>query len=172
MACSSAILKGICNDCLPSMGGIKKIYLANYKENAFTVTDGKVSAIDSAVTWYDYYIRKNTASFTSTLNKDDANGSSYVSSEISIVFNRMETAKRIEMSALALADLVAIVEDANNVKWAFGVDAPVTCTAGGGETGTAKADRNAYTITLTAEDNTYPLELSDSVKIVPSNTCE
>lgn len=170
MACS-AILKGLCADCLPSIGGIKKLYIANFVDNAYTVSNGEVTAISENVEWYEYFIRKNTGSFTSTLNVDAANGTNYVSTEISVVFNKMETVKRIEMAALALADMLVVVEDENGIKWAFGADRPVTCTAGGGETGTAKSDANHYTLTLTDESDSYPFAIADNVTIATKNEC-
>ena len=38
----------------------------------------------------------------------------------------------------------------------------MAASAGTGETGTNKEDRNAYTITLTAENTDWPYELSDA----------
>lgn len=171
MAYCSAVLKGLCSDCASSVGGIKKVWIANYVDDAYTVSEGEVTGISTSVTWYEYAIRKNTGSFTSTLNKDEVNGTNYVSTEISLVFNKMETVKRIEMSALALTSMLVVVEDENGTKFAFGANRPVITTAGGGETGTAKGDANKYTITLTDESDTYPYTIASSVTITGSNTC-
>ena len=67
------------------------------------------------------------------------------------MFNRMETAKRVEISALAQNDLVVIVKYANGKYWLLGKDEAVNATAADGLTGTASADRNGYSITL--QDN-------------------
>lgn len=158
MACSQTIA-GLVNDCAKSMGGIKSVKLADYVEGAAQEADGKITGFTTGITWHDYYFRKNTGSMSSTLNIDDANGVNYVTTELALVFTKMDTAKRIEMTALATADVMAIVEDANGTKWFLGKDNPVTCSAGTGETGTAKGDGNRYTITLTDESETYPLEV-------------
>ena len=75
-----------------NLGGIKNIWRANYVENAAKVekdaTD--ISGFAEGVTWFKYPIRKGTASMTSTYNTS-TDGASYVSTELSIVFTRMET---------------------------------------------------------------------------------
>jgi hypothetical protein len=160
MAYCSQTLTGLTTDCNNNVGGIRIAYIANYVEDAFTVSGGAISAIDSAITWYEYNFRKETGNFTSTLNVDAANGVNYVSSEINLVFSRMETLKRIEMKALSLGDLMVIVKDSNDKYWAFGVEEPVTASAGTGETGTARGDGNKYSITLSDIQASFPMELT------------
>ena len=163
MACNT--IKALSYDlCTNNLGGIKNIWLANYKENAATVESeaNEVSGFAEGVTWYKYPIRKGTASMTSTYNTS-TDGASYVSTELSIVFTRMETQKRVAMTSFALAEAMAVVEDSNGKYWFLGKDAPITLTAGGGETGTAKGDRNAYTATFTDESLTFPYEVAASV---------
>ena len=162
MACNT--IKALSYDlCTNNLGGIKNIWLANYKENAATVTEGKEAISDfiTGVTWYKYPIRKGTASMTSTYNTS-TDGASYVSTELSLVFTRMETQKRVAMTSFALAEAMAVVEDSNGKYWFLGKDAPITLTAGGGETGTEKGDRNAYTATFTDESLTFPYELEET----------
>lgn len=163
MACNT-IAKLEYDLCQNNLGGIKNIWLANYKENAATVVEGanEVSGFVDGVTWYKYPIRKGTASMTSTYNTS-TDGASYVSTELSLVFTRMETQKRVAMTSFALAEAMAVVEDSNGKYWFLGKDAPITLTAGGGETGTAKGDRNAYTATFTDESLTFPYEVTKTV---------
>ena len=162
MACQT-ITKLEYDLCQNNLGGIKNIWLANYKENAATVGENKneVSGFADGVTWYKYPVRKGTASMTSTYNTS-TDGASYVSTELSLVFTRMETQKRVAMTSFALAEAMAVVEDSNGKYWFLGKDAPITLTAGGGETGTAKGDRNAYTATFTDESLTFPYEVTAS----------
>ena len=171
MACNT--IKALSYDlCTNNLGGIKNIWLANYKENAATVEAeaNEVSGFAEGVTWYKYPIRKGTASMTSTYNTS-TDGASYVSTELSLVFTRMETQKRVAMTSFALAEAMAVVEDSNGKYWFLGKDAPITLTAGGGETGTAKGDRNAYTATFTDESLTFPYEVAASVgNALPNDT--
>ena len=162
MACTSVSLKGLVNDCSTSMGGVKAVWIAPAGSleptvSGDTITSGATSAFKF------YYIRKGAGSMTSTLNVDAANGINYVSTEVVLTFNKMETTKRVEMSALALNDVEVIVEDANSKFWFLGFDEPVMATAGSGQTGQQKTDGNFYSITLTDESSTWPYEVAASV---------
>ena len=75
----------------------------------------------------------------------------------------METAKRVEISALAVNDLVAIVKDANGIYWYLGYDEPVNASAGDGQTGTARGDANRYTITLQDNSKEMPMEVDSTI---------
>lgn len=155
------------DSCESNMGGIKKVWLANYVENAAEYAASgdnasSVTAFTSAVTtsaWTEFPMRKNVASMTSTLNVAEEGGS-YVTTELNMVFSKMNTNKRIAMVALAQSEVMAIVKDSNNKYWFLGADSPLTVSAGTGETGTAKADPNHYTVTLTDESEEYPHEVA------------
>ena len=165
MACNS-IRKFEYNPCIANLGGIKSVYLAEYDDKAITVTKGQEGADDTyklkeGITWVEYKMRKNVASMTSTLN-NSTDGASYVTTELALVFSRMDAAKRAAIQALALGEVMAIVEDSNGELWFLGKDAPLTATAGAGETGTAMSDANRYTLTLTDESKEFPIRLADS----------
>lgn len=165
MACSQT-LSGIINDCAPSMGGIVEAYIANHADvTAVTVTDNQVSAITmaSSAKFKKYTFPRNTGSLSSNYTIDDTTGANFVATDLVLQFNRMETAKRIEIVALAQGDLAVIVKDANGKFWYLGKDAPVRATAGDGLTGTARADRNGYSVTLQDNSLELPLEVPSSV---------
>lgn len=181
MANTCKTIRGLVLDaCSPNIGGIKNIWLADYEENVATITkaeganttelvDGAVTAFADSVTWQKYEMRKNTASMTSTLN-NSTDGASYVTTELAMVFSRMEAQKRISIQALAIGQCMAAVEDSNGVMWFLGADAPLTATAGAGETGTAKGDANRYTLTLTDESLGFPYiiekEAADKIRAI------
>lgn len=172
MAYCNQTLAGITLDCTNSLGGIKTVYIANYGDVDGQPTVGEGGMITGITMSGDtkfkpYQFRKQTGSMTSTLTVDETAGVNYVSTELSLVFTKMETAKRVEMSALAIGQLAVIVEDSNGKYWYLGYDDYVSATAGGGNTGTAKGDGNNYTLTLRDESDTYPYEISkDAVEAV------
>ena len=161
MAYCSVSLTGIAGACDTSKGGLKKVYLTNFEDDVFEVSGGTISGIKTGVTFYEYNFKKGVCSMTSTLNVDPANGVNFVSTELVLQFNKMDTAKRIEVSALATGDLVGIVVDANNHYFALGVESPLTATAGTSQTGAARTDGNFYQITLADEQDSYPMILTD-----------
>lgn len=161
MACNQT-LSGLANDCATSMGGIVRAYIINWDDvTGVTDSEGVINAItlEAEAKFKEYYFKRNTGSFTSTLNVDAANGVNYVSTDIVLQFTRMETAKRIEIAALAVNEVALIVLDANGKYWYFGKDNPVTATAGSGQTGTAVGDGNFYQITLQDTSSSFPLEV-------------
>lgn len=182
MACSTT-LSGITLDCQSSMGGIKEVWITEYSnigeieydnipdENSAEKTYGKIISLGIGGTnqkdlFKHYAFRKQTGSMTSTLNVDEVAGINYVSTELNLVFTKMETTKRLEMSALAIGQLAVIVRDSNNCYWFLGEDDYVSASAGSGNTGTAKGDSNNYSITLKAESDTFPKEISDSYLVI------
>lgn len=160
MACTQ-ILNGIQVDCEPSMGGLKVVFIANHSDvTDLTVTDGQITAITmaSGKTFKTYSFRRNTASMTSTLSVDPANGTS-VATDVALSFLKQDTQKRLEISALSIGELVMIVQDANSRYWFLGKDMPVMASSGGAESGTAFTDGNKYTITLQDNSKDYPYEV-------------
>ena len=165
MACNQT-LSGLVKDCSPSMGGIIEVLLANREAvSAVTADAGKVTEITmaSSAKFKRYTFARNTGSMTSTYTIDQASGVKYVTTDLLLQFNRMETAKRVEISALAVNDLVAIVKDANGIYWYLGYDEPVNASAGDGQTGTARGDANRYTITLQDNSKEMPMEVDSTI---------
>ena len=159
-------LSGLTRDCSSNMGGIVEALIANYDDvTGVTVADGIITVISmaSAAKFKRYSFAKNTGSLTSNYNIDAASGVKYVTTDLLLQFNRMETAKRVEITALALGDLAIIVKDANGKYWYLGKDEPVNASAGDGQTGTARGDANRYTITLQDESQEMPYEVDSSI---------
>lgn len=165
MAYCNQTLAGITLDCSNNKGGIKTVYIANYGDvTGFEENEGVITGITmaSGATFKAYQFRKNTGSMNSTLTADETNGLNYVTTEVSLVFTKMDTAKRVEMAALSLGQLAVIVLDSNGIYWYITPDDYASASAGTGETGTAKGDRNAYTLTLSVENDGYPIEIAET----------
>lgn len=166
MSCNSQTLSGLAKDCTPSMGGIVEVYIANSSDvSSVTLTTGKISAITmvNSAKFKKYLFKRNTGSLTSTYTFDKTNGVQFVTSDLVLVFNRMETTKRVEISALAVNDLVVIVKDSNGTFFYLGYDEPVNASASDGQTGTARTDANRYSITLEDVSKEYPYEVDSTI---------
>ena len=161
MACSQT-LSGIQRDCAANMGGIVEVHLANKADvSTVTVTSDKITAItmNSTAKFKTYQFKPGTSSLSSNYQVNQENGTVFVQSDLLMVFNRMETTKRIEVSAMAQGELCAIVKDANGLYWFLGQYEPLVISAGDGLTGTARADRNGYSVTLTDNSPEMPTEI-------------
>lgn len=161
MACNQT-LNGLVNDCLPSMGGIVEAYIAPWDSvSGVTVKNDQITAITMAAEakFKKYYFKPSSSSYTSTLNVDNSTGLNYVSTDIVLLFSRMDTTKRVEVAALSVTGLAIIVKDGNGLYWYFGQSEPVMASAGDGQTGTARGDANRYSITLQDNNPTWPMEV-------------
>ena len=166
MACSQTLAGFTSLSCTPSKGGVKRVLIANYDDVAsFAESAGVITGItmESGKTFHEYVMRRNTASMTSTLNFDETAGVNFVSTDVVLRFNKLDTPQRIEMSALVLAETRVIVEDANGKYWLLGKDEPIVPSAGSANTGTQKTDGSYYELTLQSSDDTWPMEVSASV---------
>ena len=167
MSCSQ-VLNGIAADCQTNVGGVREVYIANYGDVS-AVTLDETSNMIKTITMVDsakfkkYAFKKNTSSMTSTLNVDPANGINFVQTDLSLVFAKQETVKRMEIAKLSLGELRVIVLDANGKYWFLGKEEFVSATAGTAETGTNRQDGNKYTITLTDYSASYPYEVDPTI---------
>ena len=163
MACTLNTLAGIAGSCESNQGGIIEVYINHFDQvEDVTIESDKISAIalkSSGEKFHKYNFKRNTGSLTSTYTIDPANGVNFVTSDLTLVFAKQDTAKRIEISALALDDLVVIVKDANLRYWYLGKDEPVQASAATAQTGTARTDGNNYSITLQDTSLTLPYEV-------------
>lgn len=166
MACGTYTLSGLNTACKESsLGGIRRVYFALADDvSDVTVTADKITAITmvDGKKFKEYKLLKNTGSLTSTLNVSDT-AASYFTNEVTLQFMKQETAKRIEIMSLLMAETVAIVQDANGAYWYMGKDYPITATAGTAETGTAAGDSNRYEITLSDDSKELPYEVENTV---------
>ena len=167
MSCSQ-LLNGIAADCQTNVGGVREVYIANYSDvTAIEVDDSsnmiKTITMADTAKFKKYAFKKNTSSMTSTLNVDPANGVNFVQTDLSLVFAKQETVKRMEIAKLSLGELRVIVLDANGKYWFLGQEEFVSATAGTAETGTNRTDGNRYSITLTDYSSSYPYEVTPTI---------
>ena len=166
MGCAKT-LTGMGLDCRESVGGIKEVYiLGDRSEVKVTVAQDAITGITldaGSDKFLPYKFRKQTGSMVSTINTSEENGTTFVQTDVTLVFHKMEAKKRLEISALMVGDCAMLVKDGNNKYWYLGYDEPVTLTAGTAGTGTAIGDKNGYDLTLTDLSNSLPYEVSEAI---------
>lgn len=163
--CTSYTLSGLNVGCKDSVGGVAKVWLADFASVSWTL-DASTHTIkpDSTSAFKVYNLRKGAASLTSAMTVND-NAGNYFSPELTMNFLKMETQKRIEVMAMLMGQSTGVVKDRNGKYWAIGVNNPLEGSAGTGETGTAASDANQYTVTISVDDAELPYEITDSSTI-------
>ena len=155
-------------DCRNSMGGIVEFYAFSDRGDLTAIGEtsggtGMISGFTMAVgakPVVTYKLRKNTGSLVNTYNISEENGTTFVRSELTLVFHKMDTSKRLEISALAIGNMAIIVKDSNGKYWFLGKDEPVTMASGTSQTGVSKGDKNGYDIVLACEGHEEPWEVT------------
>lgn len=165
MSCN-VTLTGIAYSCEPNLSGVKAVYIAEYDDvSTYTVSNGNISSITmaSGKKFYEYVFNKNTAGLTSTMTKDETNGYSYYTNELTGNINHLDTTKNVEVNELMSGRLACIVNDKNGMYWFLGQDSYATGTSMTAQTGAAPEDGNYYNITITDESKAMPYSIDSSI---------
>lgn len=168
MAClTDYTLKGISLDCNPVLAGIKKVYLGYFDEFEIefdTQTQTATVAAASGATnakLYPYQITTNTGGLTSTLTRNDQNGTRYYTNTLAMQFTRLEAAKHLEVQAMAAEALIALVESNDGKVWLVGADSYASGTSATSQTGSSFDDLNGYNVELSARSAYMPFEVTE-----------
>ncbi len=160
-------LEAILKSCDNNSGGIYGIWI-NQQDEIASITPTDPSAglgwsitnitLSGLVLFENFYIRRNTSSFTEEAAIDLVNGSSFVTQTIALMFHRREADKSRAIKILGSGQqyLTAVVLDANGKYWYFPY-LQVSAVAEG--SGTARADGSKYAVTLVAENEYLAYEV-------------
>jgi hypothetical protein len=163
MSCTA--LTTIPKGCDNNIGGITAIYINDMDNITSTTIDSASYMVDAQVVSSNYEafeFRRNTGNFTEETAVDFANGSSFVTATVSLMFHRREASKSkaIKILSEGQRDLAIIVKDANGKYWYFPF-AQLSATAEG--SGTAKADGSKYSVTFIAENENLAYEVDPTI---------
>lgn len=166
-ACSNYALAGLASACKNSLGGIKKIYISDKRDefvagDNLEIEDGVITpkTAMNATDWKVYNVRKATSSATTNLVTSESAGNSW-STELTMQLFKMDAAKRAEVMALSEIDtLCAIFVDGNNNAWFIGKDYSIEMSAGTAQTGTAMTDLNGYNVTMKDDSVEIPYQIA------------
>lgn len=147
MACTSDITQNIDRECKSSLGGAKSIYLFNYIEDPFTVSNSEATAINAGLTTvYEYELEGDSNTLVEELVPDRNTGTSVNTQTLTIVLKKLTANKTAEFNLLAKGYPMAVVKDRNGVYHAVGIDDGIDFTVNSA-TGGAKTDLNGFTLT-------------------------
>ena len=148
MACD--LTQGRAKQCNDSIGGVNKLFLFNFVEDAFTVADGIATAINPLVTVaYEYDLIGDTHPFSQNKVPSRDNGTSPNTQTVVAQLPKMDASTSAELNILSHAPVIAVIKDRNGVYHVAGLDDGVDFTIDTA-TGSAKGDFNGYTMTGTA----------------------
>ena len=175
MAICNALSAGLDKSCDSNAGGVNKIYVTDFDNvTAFTIgaatspqTGDWVDAITmgGSTKFYEVKTNKNVCNFTESVAIDLANGTTFFNQVVTLELTKRETTKRtfIEKLIDGQKQLRLIVLDSNGNYWLFGYSEGSYVTAIEGGSGTAKADKNGYTVTFTAMEPDQAFQVDPTI---------
>ena len=154
MACNTVTLSSIDARCEGSVGGIKRVLIANVDDIQNVAIDEVTQKIKgiTLVTgkkFEQWRFRKNTGSYNSSIERDLAIGTQTVTTEVALQFSRAEAQKRLDIQSAINASCVVIVEDQYGEYLYLGLENEVTITNAVMQSGTQTGDLSGFTLTFT-----------------------
>jgi hypothetical protein len=147
-----------CND---SLGGVQKIYIMVYNDDIvgkFTLgaeVDGlnnEITDCSEAFTVYKFDLNPNVTSFTSNITANPDNGSVFYDQVLEVALNKIQRQYIQYLDQVIKGRCQVWVLDANENVFFLGAKFGCTVTGGSMTTGLAKADRNGFNLTFTAQE--------------------
>jgi hypothetical protein len=168
MAICNALTAAVSKSCDNSVGGIKRMFIANFDNvTGTTVSNGEVTVIgmSSGTKFYEFAFNKNTSNAEETIAVDFAAGNSLVTQTVNLILTRRDKLKREAIVKLASGQqrLAIIFQDSNGLYWFQGLTDGTYLTGLAGGTGVNKTDRNSYDLTFTAEEPSPMPEVDDAI---------
>lgn len=145
MACD--ITAGRLKSCKNSLGGVSKLFLFNYVENPFTVSNGIATAINPLlVDVFEYELEGDGNNVSESLVPDRNTGTSVNTQTSTFVLKKIDATTSAQLNLIAYGYPMAVVKDRNNIYHAIGIDDGIDFTVVQA-TGGAKTEMNGYTLT-------------------------
>ena len=152
MACSLTLTgRGV--GCKDALGGIKRIYVAEWSDGLWDpIVSGEVADVTAATTFYTYDMTRGSGSLTQTITSDLAAGTVFFDQVCSVTFNKAAATDIAEISNLVKGRMAVLVQDNNDNWFVVGHKNGVEVSGGTAQTGTAAGDQNGFTIEFSAQD--------------------
>ena len=158
------LTEGIPLACLESTGGIKNVYIGAFSDSTtFTFdADDIIDTVTSAETFYTFKFRPQTSTYGEEGAYSVENGTQFQTQTLSMVFHKMDAAKRNNILLLGGTSMHVIVETQNGDYWWAGLVNGANLTASTTAAGLAYGDKNGYDLTITGLEPKMANQLSQT----------
>jgi len=158
------LTEGIPLACLDSTGGVKNVYIGAFSDaTSFTYdVDDVIDTVTSTETFYTFKFRPQTSSYNEELTKSLENGTTFWTQTLTMIFAKIDAAKRNNMLLLAGTSMHVIVETQNGDYWWLGLANGADVSANTSGAGQSYGDLNGYNLTITGLEPVLAHELSST----------
>lgn len=155
-------LKGINSSCEGNIGGIQRIFVADFDLIAVSADTGYTTITNvsgaTGAKFYTYVLENEVGSATSTLTKGSG-GVHYYTHEINVQFSKMDPEKSLELQAISKGQVAAVTLDNNGKYWYYGFDRYLSGEDTVAQSGQGFDDLNGYTSVLRGRSGYMPLAI-------------
>lgn len=155
MACD--ISGGRIVDCKDSVGGIKAVYIGNYKDmvsqTAWAAASNDTVTVIDTQTFYEFELRPELSSLTVNYQSDPNSGTTFFEQALSLTFQKLDATDIADIRALCQGRPNIWVLDNNDNAWLVGAEHGCNVTGGSIQTGTAFGDLTGFTLDFTAKES-------------------
>jgi len=173
---SCTITSGIARGCRDNAGGVYQFYISNYPAGVTGLTDYVtldsaeiITAFDDTthtdIAFYEYIPNKNSSNVVENVQSSLENGTVGWEQVITMVFGKMDAAKRNQIKLMAAGNLLIIVKDKNGKYFMYGGEDACVLSGGNTGTGTALTDLNGYNLTFSAMEGHPGYEVEESALV-------
>lgn len=172
MACSLT-LTGRDLPCRDALGGIERVYIAEWQEGLWKNPGAATGIIGSTnvgftVTLEPFATTKNASSLTQSGTGSVENGTMFYTQTLTLVLPKLTSEDIVNLQELGYGRLAVVVMDVNGDFWIMGHTRGCELSGGSVTTGTATGDLSGLTLEITAEEATMTPEGQQSAAFVPN----
>tara|TARA_R100001463_G_scaffold84040_1_gene138632 strand:- start:388 stop:921 length:534 start_codon:yes stop_codon:yes gene_type:complete len=139
--------------CKDALGGIKRIYVAEWSDGLWDpIVSGEVADATTAVEFKTYDMTRGSGSLTQTITADLAAGTVFFDQVCSVTFNKAVVGDIAEISNLVKGRMAVLVQDNNDNWFVVGHKNGVEVSGGTAQTGQAAGDQNGFTLEFSAQE--------------------
>ena len=138
--------------CKDAVGGIQRIFLADYGTlGTATITGGIVSTFSGATVNLFQYDVKSASGLEQTITSSNDNGTTFFEQTLTLVLTKLDAATQVELAKVIATRPHVFVQDNNGNYLAVGMTRG--CDVNGTiSTGVALGDLNGYSLTVSAQE--------------------
>jgi hypothetical protein len=138
--------------CKDAVGGIQKIFLADYGTlGTATITAGLVTAFSGTTYTLFQYDVKSASGLEQTITSSNDNGTTFFEQTLTLVLTKLDAATQVELAKVIATRPHVFVQDNNGNYLAVGMTRG--CDVNGTiSTGVALGDLNGYSLTITSQE--------------------
>jgi hypothetical protein len=164
---SCFITSNVCKGCRDSVGGVKSAFIVAGCVTGITENANQEILTVGATggTVYQFQVEKNTSNFVENIQASLENGTVVYNQQLNLVFLKLQQSTRNQIKLLAQnTNLKVFVETNEGSIFYLGEDFGLAIASGTAESGTAFADRSAYTIMLEGFEKEPAKKLAGSLQ--------